>query len=456
MRTPTFCLAILLGLLTASITSAQPPFGRGGDDDDDRGGRGGWGGGRDRGGWGGRGGGGGRGGFDPSDMISRLDRNSNGVLDPDEQEGPARFIIGRLQRDDPSIQSGKPIPLNKITEGFEQMRRRGRGDDDDDDDRRRGRGRSDDAADEAMETEPLVPGFGTDEIPMPLLGFGSAAELLSVPVTAEDEREAAERMRRYDRDRNGFLTANEMERFSGDPMDFDRNRDGKLSANELAVRYARRRVAEDEERDRRDDDRRGRWDRDNDEESELPDVYNGRNSYRMTGAVQTVEGLPGWFTDKDRNQDGQVSMVEYAQQWNDDLIAEFFRWDQSSDGVITMAETQQGVEQGTRSTVASMARSADDRGSSRGSSRDDGDNSDAARDRSSSGSGSAAASSGTADPKLVAYADRIISRYDANKDKQLTASEWSEMLMNPAPADADRDGRITVNEYALYMQQRRD
>jgi hypothetical protein len=34
----------------------------------------------------------------------------------------------------------------------------------------------------------------------------------------------------------------------------------------------------------------------------------------------------------------------------------------------------------------------------------------------------------------------------------LTASEWEKMLMSPAEADSNRDGRITVDEYALWMQ----
>ena len=55
---------------------------------------------------------------------------------------------------------------------------------------------------------------------------------------------------------------------------------------------------------------------------------------------------------------------------------------------------------------------------------------------------------------MVSYAKRIVDRYDKNKDGKLTASEWKTMLMSPAAADADRDGTITINEYALWMQSR--
>ena len=73
------------------------------------------------------------------------------------------------------------------------------------------------------------------------MGFGATAEMMAVEVTPADQRESEERMRRYDRNRDGFLTKDELSsRFAGNPMDFDRNRDGKLSVSELAVRYARR------------------------------------------------------------------------------------------------------------------------------------------------------------------------------------------------------------------------
>lgn len=52
------------------------------------------------------------------------------------------------------------------------------------------------------------------------------------------------------------------------------------------------------------------------------------------------------------------------------------------------------------------------------------------------------------------YAQRIISRNDKNGDGNLTADEWKDMLVDPSPADADKDGRITPVEYAQWMQAR--
>ena len=170
------------------------------------------------------------------------------MIDPDEQQGPAQFIIQRLQQSDPSIKPGQPIPLKKITDGFAAMR----GGQGGDDNSGRGGGRNDD---DALMPELLVPGFGVEVEPTPMMGFGAAAEMLAVPVTAEDERDANEMIQRFDRNRDGVLSGDEISsRFSGNPLDFDRNRDGKLTASELAVRSARRR--ETREESRRDDERR--------------------------------------------------------------------------------------------------------------------------------------------------------------------------------------------------------
>ncbi|MGI9473572.1 MAG: EF-hand domain-containing protein [Rubripirellula sp.] len=465
MNTTRSLSVLALSLLLSATLSAQPP-GRGGSD---RGGgfggrgggdtgRGGFGGGRgggapggdaSRGGFGGRGGGppggdaGGRGGFssrggDPSAFLSRLDANGNGVIDPSEQQGPAQFIISRMAQSDPSIKAGQPIPLKKITDAFSAMRggRDSGGSD------RGGGGDTSSAADDALMPELLVPGFGEVVEPTPLMGFGATAEMLAVEVTPADEREAAERMRRYDRNSDGFLTKGELSsRFAGNPMDFDRNRDGKLSVSELAVRYARRRTGEEEAKSQQDDRRRSRGE---DESVEIPDVFNGRRSYRATSSRSLPEGLPGFFTDKDANGDGQVSMSEFASEWNDDVVSEFFDSDFNRDGVITAEEALRKVEKGGARQQAAMASKAVS-----GSSASTSSTSSA-----SPSTETPMVAGGKADEKYVKVGQRIVGRYDKNKDGALTASEWQEMLMSPVAADGDRDGRITVQEYAFWMQNR--
>jgi hypothetical protein len=246
-------------------------------------------------------------------------------------------------------------------------------------------------------------------------------------------------MRRYDRNRDGYLSKDEVSRFSGNPMDFDRNRDGKLSINELSVRYARRREGEEEARKRPDQ----RRERERDKTVEIPDVFNGRQSYRPTSGRKLPDGLPGFFTDKDANEDGQLTMAEFSNEWNDDVIATFFQSDFNRDGVITADEALRGVEEGGAPAMASS--SAASTASSTPSS---------SAPSSTSASSSSAPASGKPDEKYVKVVKRIVERYDKNKDNVLTASEWGKMLMSPADADSNRDGRITVDEYAFWMQNR--
>ena len=59
-----------------------------------------------------------------------------------------------------------------------------------------------------------------------------------------------------------------------------------------------------------------------------------------------------------------------------------------------------------------------------------------------------------ADERYVKFARRIIQRTDQNGDEVLTPAEWKRMLISPAKADANQDGVITVNEYAVFLQNR--
>ncbi|MFG0289350.1 MAG: EF-hand domain-containing protein [Rhodopirellula sp. JB044] len=384
--------------------------------------------------------------------MSRLDRNGNGQIDPDEQQGPASFLIQRLQSMDSSIKPGQPISIKKVSSAFEKMRG-GRDRDDErrgDRDDRRG---SSNGSEDPTEVEPLVPGFGQESVYMPLLGFGPAAEIMAVPPSEADLAEAREMLRRYDRDKDGQLSKEELGRgrFWGTPMDFDRNGNGKLSESELATREAVERENKESNRDSGRDDRR----RDDEGRDPIVEDFEGRRSYRVYPAG-TPEGMPRFYTERDLNGDGQVSMSEYTSEWNDSLVAEYYRWDQNQDGVITASEVQSGVNQGytasdTRRGIAPQSGTLASTAS-----------------RSSSGSSSLGASSGSSpanDPpapklempseppseKVMAYAKRIVSKYDENGDLALSATEWGKMLISPAAADFDGDGRITVLEYAGYM-----
>jgi hypothetical protein len=68
--------------------------------------------------------------------------------------------------------------------------------------------------------------------------------------------------------------------------------------------------------------------------------------------------------------------------------------------------------------------------------------------------GTSSSTVGQPDQKTMDYVQRIIGRNDKNKDGQLTADEWKDMLVDPSAADTNKDGRITVLEYAQWTQSR--
>ncbi|MBT4692127.1 MAG: hypothetical protein HOB73_02150 [Planctomycetaceae bacterium] len=188
----------------------------------------------------------------PLGFLQRLDANGNGMLEPDEQ-GRARPFIERIARDVGGIDMNRPIRLSTLGEKIQQMQggqgSSSRGSSS------RGSSSRGSSGPKDMQGNPLpaeasldslVPGFDVIEDVIPVPGFGAKAEYLNVPVQEADFTEAEQTIKRYDRNRNGILEADEIRnaRWRDDPMKQDRNGDGKLTRSELAVRYSLRRTSE--------------------------------------------------------------------------------------------------------------------------------------------------------------------------------------------------------------------
>jgi Ca2+-binding EF-hand superfamily protein len=66
-----------------------------------------------------------------------------------------------------------------------------------------------------------------------------------------------------------------------------------------------------------------------------------RHSYRFSSPSDRKPGLPGELKSRDANGDGQVSMSEFSRYWSSSVVADFRRWDLNNDGVITAKEAAQ-------------------------------------------------------------------------------------------------------------------
>lgn len=394
---------------------------------------------------------GGFGGFDPSMFLGRMDRNGNGMLDLDEMEGPARFMIERMARGNPSIDMSKPIPLSKITEAFQAMRNGGSS------------SFSSSSSDESMsEATTLVPGFGIKKEKVPVPGFGSIANAINIRVEEQDIRDADDRMGRYDTNRDGVLDATEVTNSRmTDAMEYDRNGDGKVTRDELAVRYAKRRQSysqssqSSQDNSRRDSrDSRGRDSKDKDKENkEVPNPFEKIFSYRITdkdGKLKRPAGLPEWFVRRDINVDNQVSMDEYSSKWNSDVIDEFAKADANLDGFITAKECLTAVKKGFipgsgggSSSAASSSVSTDTRYSTASTS-------------STSTAAPKAPVAGGVDPKMVAWMEGRMKKYDKNSDNKLDVGEFKAYDANGdfGAVDQNKDGLADVTELVIARQKK--
>jgi Ca2+-binding EF-hand superfamily protein len=519
----------------------------------------------------------------PSDFLRRMDNNGNGMLDPDETQGRARFFLERIAADVPGIDLNRPIPIDRLTQAMERMRQQ----------RSSGSssgppmsgspsgsasagpssgGPSSGGSSRSRSTapEPLVPAFGVVEALTIPPGFGAAGAIESVRVEPDDTRQAEERFQRYDANRDGVLSTEEVKngRWSDDPMVYDRNGDGKLTVNELAVRYARRRtqqtgsspsgsstspssrspssgtssvsvvassssgsgdqrtdmvdgivrrydrngngVLEKEEYSEsrfigpadanndgkitreeittyfqsrmsgfgRGDDRSGgggsswfgrggdRGDGGSDasrgsfftpREGGGRDSGGGRNgstpapasvpSYRFRRAEERLpENLPAWFAQNDQNANGQVSMAEFSSAWTDQLVADFRQFDLNRDGVITPQECLRASSNGAvRGLVSAPPATA---------SSTSGTPAAPATAGSASTPAPTAVTSPTAtvDERYLAFARRIIGKNDENGDGALSTEECMKMSSNPSAADANKDGKVTLDELAAWYK----
>jgi Ca2+-binding EF-hand superfamily protein len=144
-------------------------------------------------------------------------------------------------------------------------------------------------------------------------------------------------LRQYDKNKNGALDRDEWGQLQGDPATIDRNKDGAITTDELTIwvtEYSRRAT--------------GSWGSSTTSGgggargSSAARSGETKKPYRMrTPTERLPPGLPDWFPRKDTDCDGQVSMAEFAQQWNEAKVAEFRKYDLNGDGIITPAECLQ-------------------------------------------------------------------------------------------------------------------
>jgi subtilisin-like proprotein convertase family protein/Ca2+-binding EF-hand superfamily protein len=328
-------------------------------------------------------------------MMRRMDANRNGYLEQHEISSRARPYVDRVARS-----AGLNTSGSLSIRAMEEAIRRSSG--------TRDSGGSPSGsvrtAQRTPSSEQAVPGFGQVENLPPVLGFGEDAEMMANVEQADLDR-AADRLREYDRNRDGYVDRDEARRgrWRDDPFQFDRNNDNRLSKSELAQRYSRRRENETTSSASRDDERRRREEEESrrrreEEEQRRRQTYGSRETWGLVeslmrrydqnrdgrldqtevrnmgsgneatdsnsdGRVDRVElyrwitdqraasspplpeGLPDWFGPRDLDGDRQIMMAEFSEDWSEDTAVEFASYDTNNDGIITVEECLEAARQ---------------------------------------------------------------------------------------------------------------
>ncbi len=321
------------------------------------------------------------------ESLERLDRNQNGLIDPNEITPLARPYLERIA-EKRRLQLDKPQEIATYQEAARVYHALSNG----------VAGIEVDVESKSTmqpfgpaRDKPLIPDFGLAEV--------------KYPYAQVDLDEADRSLRRYDFNRDGFVDRSEAaqsEWTHNDPFSMDLDKDDRLSRMEMAQRYARRRIlsgaAEElvqkskrlgngirpsvQAQSNSDDSRwwrsggssywltssiLGRFDTNRDNRLDAAEAKslgvpmgsidldrNGELSrdelyeflkLRQEQAGDETVGLPGWFYELDEDRDGQIAMAEFATDWTNEKLEEFRLLDSNDDGLLTAAEVAQSKAQ---------------------------------------------------------------------------------------------------------------
>lgn len=388
--------------------------------------------------------------FDLEAYLKKIDANGNGSLESSEMNGRTRDFIAKM-----GFNVEKSVSIKKIVSKAKKDRER----------REKEEKRGSQPAKELA-----VPGFAPesndDDKREGVPGFapesegaqGSSSKTAAPKVSESIQRQVDDVLRRYDRNRNGILEADEIKNArwgSPSPYSNDKNKDGKLSKSELVQRYLDRERYSNRQRnsrgdrDRSDDRRRSSSSRSSSSSSQ----YDFKSSSTSTGSSRSSSSrsrssssssssssrkvdtkkyeayVNGLMDRYDKNKNGKFEKEELAEMRRPPKTA-----DANGDGEITKKELLDSLT-GANKTSSSTSAKPDSKTSSRStSSSSRSSRFSRSSSRSSRSSGGLGSKDLNGDGQIQmseftkAWTDKLAEEFikkDKNGDGVLSASEWN-------------------------------
>lgn len=168
-----------------------------------------------------------------SEWVKRVDTNNNGYIEPSELTDRSRSFFERFSREY-GIDLNRPNSVRRIEDAARQYFER--------------RSRDSSSGNALTQPSSTIKGFGIEADRVIVPDFGATA--IKYPYTKADVDDGAEMLSRYDRNRDGYVSFDEVDpnRWRGpSPQACDLDGDGRLSPIELTQRYARRRMLDEQE-----------------------------------------------------------------------------------------------------------------------------------------------------------------------------------------------------------------
>lgn len=174
---------------------------------------------------------------------------------------------------------------------------------------------------ETAKTTPVVLKFGDYEQSVVTSGVSSATSQDAI-LQQQINEQAQQLLTRYDKDKNGTIekSTDEWKNIQIDTDTTDVNRDNRITLDELKVYVG----------------------------SQLRGGRAGAKVFTAFGTAyeHMPEGIPSWFTERDKDNDGQLTMFEYAnnQPITENMVGEFEWLDLNNDGIATLAECYSAIK----------------------------------------------------------------------------------------------------------------